>query len=55
MAVKVAHDMNVFPVLAKSTSPVSVEELAAAKPANPLLVGKTCSFRSKAFSGPSTH
>ncbi|GKZ79986.1 hypothetical protein AnigIFM56816_004195 [Aspergillus niger] len=38
MAVKVAHDMKVFPVLAKTTSPVSVSELAALKPADPLLV-----------------
>ena len=40
MAVKVAHDMKVFPVLANATSPVSVSELAALKPADPLLVGK---------------
>ncbi|PWY96044.1 S-adenosyl-L-methionine-dependent methyltransferase [Aspergillus sclerotioniger CBS 115572] len=38
MAVKVAHDMQVFPVLAKATSPVPVSELAALKPADPLLV-----------------
>ncbi|KAL4930346.1 S-adenosyl-L-methionine-dependent methyltransferase [Aspergillus undulatus] len=38
MALKVAHDMNIFPVLAKATSPVPVKELAAAKPADPLLV-----------------
>ncbi|KAA8644983.1 hypothetical protein EYZ11_008712 [Aspergillus tanneri] len=38
MAVKVAHDMNIFPVLANATTPVSVEELAASKPADPLLV-----------------
>ncbi|PLB54871.1 S-adenosyl-L-methionine-dependent methyltransferase [Aspergillus steynii IBT 23096] len=38
MAVKVAHDMSVFPILNKSAVPVSVEELAAAKPADPLLV-----------------
>ncbi|KAI9038878.1 S-adenosyl-L-methionine-dependent methyltransferase [Aspergillus affinis] len=38
MAVKVAHDMNLFPVLTKSTTQVSVKELAAAKPADPLLV-----------------
>ncbi|PWY84759.1 S-adenosyl-L-methionine-dependent methyltransferase [Aspergillus heteromorphus CBS 117.55] len=38
MAVKVAHDMQVFPVLATATSPVSVGELAALKPADPLLV-----------------
>ena len=40
MAVKVAHDMKVFPVLANATSPVPVSELAALKPADPLLVGK---------------
>ena len=40
MAVKVAHDMKVFPVLANATSPVSVSELAALKPADRLLVGK---------------
>lgn len=39
MAVKVAHDMKVFPVLANATSPVPVSELAALKPADPLLVG----------------
>lgn len=39
MALKVAHDMKVFPVLANATSPVSAKQLAAAKPANPLLVG----------------
>lgn len=44
MAVKVAHDMSLFPVLNKSAVPVSVEELAAAKPADPLLVGKSASF-----------
>ncbi|KAK2758360.1 hypothetical protein FQN54_004209 [Arachnomyces sp. PD_36] len=38
MAVKVAHDMNVFPVLAHATSPVSPKDLAATKPADPLLV-----------------
>ncbi|KAJ5091099.1 hypothetical protein NUU61_005969 [Penicillium alfredii] len=38
MAVKVAIDMNIFPILAKATSPVSVHELAASKPADPLLV-----------------
>ncbi|KAL2827220.1 S-adenosyl-L-methionine-dependent methyltransferase [Aspergillus cavernicola] len=38
MALKVAHDMQVFPVLAKATSPVSAKELAAVKPADPLLV-----------------
>ncbi|KAL4985698.1 S-adenosyl-L-methionine-dependent methyltransferase [Aspergillus falconensis] len=38
MALKVAHDMNVFPVLAKATSPVSAKELAAVKAADPLLV-----------------
>jgi hypothetical protein len=40
MAVKVAHDMKIFPVLAKATSPVTLVELASAKPADPLLVGK---------------
>ena len=39
MALKVAHDMKIFPVLAKATAPVSAKQLAAAKPANPLLVG----------------
>lgn len=39
MAVKIAHDMNVFPVLAQATGPVPLAELAAAKPADPLLVG----------------
>lgn len=39
MAVKVAHDMKVFPALANATSPVPVSELAALKPADPLLVG----------------
>jgi hypothetical protein len=39
MAVKTAHDMNVFPVLAQATLPVPLAELAAAKPADPLLVG----------------
>ncbi|BCR98264.1 uncharacterized protein AKAW2_31583S [Aspergillus luchuensis] len=38
MAVKVAHDMKVFPALANATSPVPVSELAALKPADPLLV-----------------
>ncbi|KAE8166769.1 S-adenosyl-L-methionine-dependent methyltransferase [Aspergillus tamarii] len=38
MAVKVAHDLNVFPTLAKATSPVPLNELAALKPADPLLV-----------------
>ncbi|KXG53248.1 Plant methyltransferase dimerization [Penicillium griseofulvum] len=38
MAVKTAHDMNVFPVLAQATAPVPLAELAAAKPADPLLV-----------------
>jgi hypothetical protein len=40
MAVKTAHDMNVFPALAQATAPVSLAKLAAAKPADPLLVGK---------------
>lgn len=40
MAVKVAHDMNVFKLLAHSTKPVSLEELAKSKPADPLLVGQ---------------
>lgn len=44
MAVKVAHDMNVFPVLAQATSPVPLKELAAAKPADPLLVGQFLSL-----------
>ncbi|KAK4865542.1 hypothetical protein LT330_009330 [Penicillium expansum] len=38
MAVKIAHDMNVFPVLAQATGPVPLAELAAAKPSDPLLV-----------------
>ncbi|CAI7641062.1 unnamed protein product [Penicillium discolor] len=38
MAVKTAHDMNVFPVLAQATAPVPLAKLAAAKPADPLLV-----------------
>lgn len=38
MALKIAHDMGVFPVLEKATSPVSAEELAAVKPADPLLL-----------------
>ncbi|KAJ6189837.1 hypothetical protein N7519_004745 [Penicillium mononematosum] len=38
MAVKTAHDMNVFPVLSQATGPVPLAELAAAKPADPLLV-----------------
>lgn len=43
MALKVAHDMKIFPVLAKATAPVSAKQLAAAKPANPLLVGMSVS------------
>lgn len=39
VALKVAHDMKVFPVLANATSGVSAKQLAAAKPANPLLIG----------------
>ncbi|KAB8271650.1 S-adenosyl-L-methionine-dependent methyltransferase [Aspergillus minisclerotigenes] len=38
MAVKVAHDLNVFPTLANATSPVPLNELAVLKPADPLLV-----------------
>ncbi|KAJ5689626.1 Plant methyltransferase dimerization [Penicillium macrosclerotiorum] len=38
MAMKVALDLNVFPVLAQATSPVPLAELAAAKPADPILV-----------------
>ncbi|OGM50633.1 O-methyltransferase [Aspergillus bombycis] len=38
MAVKVAHDLKVLPTLAKATSPVPLNELAALKPADPLLV-----------------
>ncbi|OGE52135.1 hypothetical protein PENARI_c011G04588 [Penicillium arizonense] len=38
MAVMTAHDMDVFPVLAQATLPVPLAELAAAKPADPLLV-----------------
>lgn len=40
MAVKLALDMKVFPVLAEATSPVPLATLAAAKPADPLLVGQ---------------
>ena len=36
MAVKVAHDMKIFPVLAGARSPVSLQKLADAKPADPL-------------------
>ncbi|KAJ5782743.1 hypothetical protein N7457_004517 [Penicillium paradoxum] len=38
MAIKVAHDMDIFSVLATATVPVSLDELAAAKPADPQLV-----------------
>ncbi|CAG8905748.1 unnamed protein product [Penicillium egyptiacum] len=38
MAVKTAHDMNVFPVLSQATGPVPLAQLAAVKPADPLLV-----------------
>ncbi|KAJ5476700.1 Plant methyltransferase dimerization [Penicillium sp. IBT 31633x] len=38
MAIQTAHDMNVFSVLAQATAPVPLVELAAAKPADPLLV-----------------
>ncbi|KAJ5358794.1 Plant methyltransferase dimerization [Penicillium cataractarum] len=38
MAVKIAHDMEIFPVLAKATSPVPLADLASVKPADPLLV-----------------
>ncbi|KAF5858209.1 hypothetical protein ETB97_004712 [Aspergillus alliaceus] len=38
MAMKVAHDLNVFQALAKATSSVPLNELAALKPADPLLV-----------------
>ncbi|OQE17284.1 hypothetical protein PENSTE_c021G06470 [Penicillium steckii] len=38
MAAKVALDMKVFPVLADADSPVPLAKLAAAKPADPLLV-----------------
>lgn len=41
MAVKVALDMNIFPVLADASSPVPLAKLAAAKPADPLLVGQS--------------
>ncbi|RJE21421.1 O-methyltransferase [Aspergillus sclerotialis] len=40
MALKVAIDLGVFPILAKATSPVSAEELATVKSADPLLVGQ---------------
>jgi hypothetical protein len=40
MAVKVAIDLNVFPMLANATSPVAVDELAIPKSADPLLVGQ---------------
>lgn len=39
MAVKVAIDLNVFPVLADATGPVSADTLATSKSADPLLVG----------------
>ncbi|KAL4919019.1 S-adenosyl-L-methionine-dependent methyltransferase [Aspergillus aurantiobrunneus] len=38
MALKVAHDMRIFPLLANAASPVSAKELATAKPADSLLV-----------------
>ncbi|KAJ5092850.1 hypothetical protein N7456_008711 [Penicillium angulare] len=38
MAVKVALDMKVFPILAEASSPVPLAKLAAAKPADPILV-----------------
>lgn len=41
MAAKVALDMKVFPVLADADSPVPLAKLAAAKPADPLLVGQS--------------
>lgn len=41
MAAKVALDMKVFPVLADLDSPVPLAKLAAAKPADPLLVGQS--------------
>lgn len=40
MAVKVAHDMKIFPVLANATSPVTLADLASVKPADPPLVGE---------------
>lgn len=39
MAVKVAIDLGVFSVLNEATKPVSLEELAVVKQADPLLVG----------------
>ncbi|OKL55983.1 hypothetical protein UA08_08769 [Talaromyces atroroseus] len=38
MAVKVAHDLNVFTLLAQATRPVPLTELAASKAADPRLV-----------------
>ncbi|KAI9933707.1 hypothetical protein MW887_004778 [Aspergillus wentii] len=38
MAVKVAIDLKIFSILANATLPVGLDELAAAKPADPLLV-----------------
>ncbi|KAF7596037.1 hypothetical protein BBP40_003817 [Aspergillus hancockii] len=38
MAIKVVHDLNIFPTLAKATSPVPLNDLASLKPADPLLV-----------------
>ncbi|KAJ5365282.1 hypothetical protein N7517_008168 [Penicillium concentricum] len=40
MAVKIALDMKVFPMLAQTALPVPLAKLAAAKPADPLLVGR---------------
>lgn len=48
MALKIAHDMGVFPVLEKATSPVSAKELAAVKQADPLLV-RTCLLTTKKY------
>lgn len=40
MAVKAAHDMDLFKLLSQATSSMTVAELAAAKSADPLLVGE---------------
>ena len=40
MAVEVAHDLNIFSVLAHAAKPVSLSELAASKADDPQLVGK---------------
>lgn len=39
VAVKVAHDLGIFELLSQATLPIPLDELAASKPADPLLVG----------------